>query len=54
MNDRNSKAGGIFIALGAVVGAIAGIDRGEPSLGLVIGLGAGAALAVVIYLIGRR
>ncbi len=37
--------GGIFIAIGLIGGSVAGVLYGQPSLGLVAGLGAGAAIA---------
>ncbi|MCL6697243.1 hypothetical protein LZ496_00355 [Sphingomonas sp. NSE70-1] len=55
MNERRfSASGGIFLFLGPVVGALIGINRGEPILGMLLGFGVGAALALVIWLIDRR
>ena len=55
MNERRfSASGGIFLFLGPIVGALIGISRNEPILGMLLGFGAGAALALIIWLIDRR
>jgi UDP-N-acetylmuramyl pentapeptide phosphotransferase/UDP-N-acetylglucosamine-1-phosphate transferase len=51
---RTPAAGGIFLFLGPVVGALYGIGRGEPILWMLYGFGAGIALALLIWLIDRR
>ena len=51
---RTPAAGGIFLFLGPVVGAAYGINRGEPILWMLYGFAAGAALALGVWLIGRR
>jgi hypothetical protein len=53
-NSQPRLAGGIFIALGLLVGAIAGVVMDQPSAGMVIGLGAGAAIAVIVWLFDRK
>lgn len=53
-NRRTPAAGGIFLFLGPVVGALYGIGRGEPILWMLYGFGLGAALAVVIWLVDKR
>lgn len=40
--------GGIFMALGAIIGAVAGLYAGQPSIGLLVGLGAGGAAALIM------
>ena len=47
-------AGGIFLFLGPVVGALVGIGRGEPILGMLFGFAAGVALALLVWAIDRR
>ena len=47
-------AGGCLIALGIVIGIVVGYLGHEPSLGVVIGAGIGAALAVLVWLVDRR
>ena len=46
-------AGGIFLFLGPVVGAVYGIGRGEPILWMLYGFGAGVALAILVWLVDR-
>jgi hypothetical protein len=51
---RNALAGGIFLFLGPVIGALYGIGRGEPILWMLYGFGLGVALALVIWLVDKR
>lgn len=51
--SENRKGGGVFIAIGAIVGVFAGIYLGEPSAGLLAGLALGAAAALLVWLKGR-
>ena len=53
-NSQPRLAGGIFIALGLLVGAIAGVALDQPSAGMVIGFGAGAVIALAIWLLDRK
>lgn len=46
-------AGGIFLFLGPVVGAVYGIGRGEPIQWMLYGFGAGVALAILVWLVDR-
>jgi hypothetical protein len=50
---RTPAAGGIFLFLGPVVGAVYGIGRGEPVLWMLYGFGAGVALAILVWLVDR-
>ena len=54
-NERreNRSGGGVFIALGAIVGAIGGGFLGQPSAGLLAGLAVGALAALLIWWQGR-
>jgi len=54
MKSRSTAAGGIFIFLGLLVGAVYGIDAGQPMLWLLRGFGAGILLAIFVWLIDRR
>jgi hypothetical protein len=55
MNERRfSASGGIFLFLGPVIGALIGISRNEPILGMLFGFGIGAALALLVWAIDRR
>jgi hypothetical protein len=47
-------AGGFIMAITTVAGALWGVRNGQPSAGLLLGLGAGAAISAVIWLIDRR
>lgn len=49
----NTMGGGIFVALCPLIGVLVGRQYGEPSLGLVIGLGVGAALAIAVWAMQR-
>ena len=51
---RTPTAGGIFLVLGPVVGALYGIGRGEPILWMLCGFGAGILLAIIVWLADRR
>ncbi len=51
--SRSPAAGGALIAIAILVGTALGLTRGEPSLGFLIGLALGVALAVAIWLRGR-
>ena len=53
-NQKNKAAGGIFIAIGMLGGAIVGVIMDQPSAGMVIGLGLGIAAAVVVWFIDSR
>lgn len=53
-NNQPRLAGGIFIAFGLLLGAIGGVVMDQPSAGMVIGLGIGAAIALVVWLFDRR
>lgn len=53
-NSQPRLAGGIFVALGLLVGAIAGIALDQPSAGMVIGFGVGAVIAALVWLFDRK
>jgi hypothetical protein len=48
------RAAGVFITLGTLAGAVYGIIKGQPSLGLVLGFGAGVVIALAFWLFDRR
>lgn len=52
--SRSPIAGGALIALGALGGAVIGFIAGQPTPGLLIGLGTGASLSLLIWLGDRR
>lgn len=43
------KAGGFFIAIGTLAGAIIGGQFGQPVIGLLAGLGVGALISVILW-----
>lgn len=47
-------AGGIFIALGLLAGAVGGVVMNQPSAGMVIGFGVGSAIALLVWLFDRK
>lgn len=49
----NRNGGGVFIAIGAIVGAFAGGFMGQPSAGLLAGLALGTLAALLIWWKGR-
>ena len=49
-SNKSGNAGGFFIAFGAVAGVLIGGILGEPSFGLLSGLGLGALIALAIWL----
>ena len=54
MIKRNVHSGGIFVALGVVVGAGAGMAAGNPMKGVLIGNALGVCAAVLLWLLDRR
>jgi hypothetical protein len=51
---RTPAAGGIFLFLGPVIGALYGIGRGDPIRWMLYGFGLGVLLAIVIWLVDKR
>lgn len=54
MATRNTHAGGGLIAAGSIIGTFGGAAVGQPSAGLLAGLGAGALAAILVWLRDRR
>ena len=52
--NRPRLAGGIFIALGLLVGAIMGVIYHEPSIGMVAGLVIGGTIALAVWFFDQR
>ncbi len=50
---QNGLAGGVFIAIGLLGGAIIGTLNGQSSIGMVAGLGVGIAAAILVWLYER-
>ena len=53
MKTRSTAAGGIFLSLGTIIGAVYGISRGQPIQWMLFGFGAGVALAILVWLVDR-
>lgn len=53
-SQRSDSAGGLVLAVSLMIGTIIGLVAGQPSLGFLAGLVVGAAIAVMIWLKGRR
>ena len=53
-SPRDTKSGGIFIAIGAFAGVFIGRSYGQPTIGFISGLLIGGVLAVLLWLKDRR
>jgi hypothetical protein len=53
-SGRYRQAGGAILAIAIIVGVVAGIMVGQPSIGFLVGTGAGVLLAILIWLNDRR
>ena len=54
MRTPTTHAGGIFLFLSPIIGALYGIGRGQPILWMLIGFGIGVVLALIVWLVDRR
>lgn len=54
MQTPTTQAGGFLLILAIFAGFAAGVMTGQLMLGSVVGLAAGIALAVIVWLIDRR
>lgn len=52
--QKNKIAGGIFVAIGMLGGAVVGVMMDQPSAGMVIGLGLGFVAAALTWLIDSK
>lgn len=53
-NNRPRLAGGVFVALGLLVGAIAGIALDQPSAGMIAGFAIGVGIALIVWFFDRK
>ena len=53
-NRRSPAAGGIFLFLGPVIGAVYGVEAGQPIIWMLVGFGLGVMLALAVWLFDRR
>lgn len=49
MSKNQPMAGGVFVALGAIIGVSVGHYQGQTSAGLLIGVAVGALVAVLVW-----
>jgi hypothetical protein len=54
MSMRSSQAGGLFLMMAILAGAIWGLSVGQPMLGILRGTGIGIVVALTVWLIDRR
>ncbi|UAK24668.1 hypothetical protein [Sphingomonas nostoxanthinifaciens] len=54
MTNQNPRAPGLPLALAILIGAGIGIRTGQPTIGLLAGIGVGGALALMLWLLDRR
>ena len=54
MDGQNKRAGGCFIMAAVLLGFLGGLVTGNALRGVWIGLGAGIAVAVAVWLLDRR
>ncbi len=48
------RAGGVLLALSILAGAVIGTVRGEPTIGVLVGIGVGIALTLGLWWIDQR
>ena len=54
MSDRTGpQAGGFLLAMCILIGAVIGTIRGEPSIGVIAGIGVGIVVAIALWLRDR-
>jgi len=53
-NRRSPAAGGIFLFLGPVIGAVYGVEAGQPVVWMLLGFAVGVVVATAIWLFDRR
>ncbi|MDB5716006.1 MAG: hypothetical protein JWO15_3403 [Sphingomonadales bacterium] len=51
---KNTRSGGIFIAIGGFAGVFIGRHYGQPTIGFISGLAIGGLLALGLWLKDRR
>lgn len=50
----SGSGGGVLIALGVIIGPAVGLYHGSPSIGLLVGMGIGCALAILLWWLGAQ
>lgn len=51
---KYGQAGGSILAISIIAGTVAGVIVGQPSIGFLVGTGAGVLLALLFWLAERR
>ena len=54
MRTPTTHAGGIFLFLSPIIGALYGIGRGDPIKWLLVGFVIGLAIAIGVWLVDRK
>lgn len=54
MDRNNSQAAGSLLAISIIAGVVGGVVAGQPSIGFLVGLAAGALLALLWWLKDRK
>ena len=54
MEKRNMRSGGCFWMAAILLGAVGGVAYGNPMAGVLLGTAAGAAIAVIVWLVDRQ
>jgi hypothetical protein len=56
MDQKTStpRSAGILLALGPVIGVVAGAMRGQPTIGFLIGTGVAIVLIALFWVVDRR
>ena len=52
-SPKNPRAAGALLALSITGGAVAGVVWGQPTLGILAGIGVGVAIAIAVWLVDR-
>ena len=52
--QQSARAGGSILALSIIAGAVGGIILGQPSIGFLVGLAVGTAIAAALWLHDRK
>ena len=54
MQPKTTRAGGCFLMIAILLGFLGGLSIRDPLLGTLIGTGAGAVIAVIVWLLDLR
>jgi hypothetical protein len=54
MQQPTTRAGGCFLVLAILIGAVWGVAAGDPMKGVLLGTGIGIALAIAVWIADRQ